>query len=516
MQHICTESSTFFSAKKIDLPVTPSHSTVKVSNLISGGIERMLAMSEINCIKTLRNEKGLSISTIAETLSINWRTAKKYGDEDQLPELKAHVKKGMMYDEHWGEIVSDWLEEDSKVKKKLRRTNKQMFEALKRNGFKGSYRTVCTFIADWRANRDDELSKGYERLSHPEGEAQVDFGIMEAVHEGEIVDVHVLIMSFPASNVAFGLPLPAENQECFLSGLKELFKQAGGVPLSIRIDNLTPAVKKVRGTEGEAKLTDEFSAFQNHYGFKVQVCNPRSGHEKGNVERKVGYIRYNFFSVAPVMKDFEDLGNQLSVKLIEDRKRMHYRKEETIETLWESEQKQLLRLPENDFPVFKQLPIKFNKFNEFKLDQHLIHVPKAKKYSRLYCVTFWDQFKIITNNGELILSDSRPYMKKRRFIPWIDILKDWLQKPRVVGHSRYTEYLPVRIREYLLVPSLNLRKRRIEEVITLLLQHEMKEIDGQFYELIANSDKVSSHPYDVEWSQYDALQPAASEVAESE
>ena len=323
----------------------------------------MLAMSEINCIKTLRNEKGLSISTIAETLSINWRTAKKYGDKDQLPQVKTQIKKGMMYDEKWGEIVSDWLEEDSKVKKKLRRTNKQMYEALGKMDFKGSYRTVCNFIEEWRANRDDEISKGFERLTHPEGEAQVDFGIMEAVHEGEIVDVHALVMSFPASNVALGIPLPSENQECFLSGLKKLFKQAEGVPLSIRIDNLTPAVKKVRGSEGEAQLTDEFIAFQNHYGFKVQVCNPRSGHEKGNVERKVGYIRYNFFSVPPVMKDFEDLENQLSERLVEDRKRMHYRKGEMIEILWESEQKQLLKLPENDYPVFKQMPIKFNKYN---------------------------------------------------------------------------------------------------------------------------------------------------------
>ncbi|MCP1145272.1 hypothetical protein [Lysinibacillus endophyticus] len=37
----------------------------------------MLAMSEINCIKTLRNEKGLSISKIAETMNVNWRTAYK-------------------------------------------------------------------------------------------------------------------------------------------------------------------------------------------------------------------------------------------------------------------------------------------------------------------------------------------------------------------------------------------------------------------------------------------------------
>ena len=173
-----------------------------------------------------------------------------------------------------------------------------------------------------------------------------------------------------------------------------------------------------------------------------QGCNPRSGHEKGNVERKVGYVRYNFFSVPPVIKDFDDLTEQLYQKFLIDRKRMHYRKEAIIEDLWACEQKQLLKLPDNDYSVFKQTTIKFNKYNEFKLDQHLIHVPKAKNYSQLYCITFWNEFKVITNEGEVLLSDARPYMRKRRLIPWKDILKDWVYKPRVVGHSRYREYLP--------------------------------------------------------------------------
>lgn len=46
----------------------------------------MLAMSDINCIKHLRNNKGLSITNIQRTLNINWRTAKKYADREQLPE----------------------------------------------------------------------------------------------------------------------------------------------------------------------------------------------------------------------------------------------------------------------------------------------------------------------------------------------------------------------------------------------------------------------------------------------
>ncbi|MEK4554410.1 hypothetical protein [Jeotgalicoccus sp. FSL K6-3177] len=58
----------------------------------------MLAMSDINCIKYLRNTKRLSISEIQKTLGINWRTAKKYADEDQLPEPKRNRKTGMMYE----------------------------------------------------------------------------------------------------------------------------------------------------------------------------------------------------------------------------------------------------------------------------------------------------------------------------------------------------------------------------------------------------------------------------------
>ncbi|MBL5783423.1 IS21 family transposase, partial [Bacillus sporothermodurans] len=45
----------------------------------------MLAMSEANCIKLLRNRKSLSINEISKTLGINWRTAKKYADDDQVP-----------------------------------------------------------------------------------------------------------------------------------------------------------------------------------------------------------------------------------------------------------------------------------------------------------------------------------------------------------------------------------------------------------------------------------------------
>lgn len=103
-------------------------------------------MPKINSIKCLRNDKSLSVNQIAKIHNINWRTAKKYADSEQLPKETIKIRKGMMYEEKWGEIVSNWLLEDQKLKKKSRRTNKQLLTELKKHGFTGSYRTVCNFI----------------------------------------------------------------------------------------------------------------------------------------------------------------------------------------------------------------------------------------------------------------------------------------------------------------------------------------------------------------------------------
>ncbi|MGN7943283.1 MULTISPECIES: IS21 family transposase [Bacillaceae] len=468
----------------------------------------MLAMSDINCIKHLRNKKGLSITKIKETLGINWRTAKKYADENQLPKSKIKKSKGMMHSEKWGQIVSDWLFEDSKLKKKLRRTKKQMFKDLQDLGFKGSYRTVCYFITDWENSHNEELDKGHERLEHPPSEAQVDFGVMEVVKDGEFVDTHALVMSYPYSNAGFAVPLPSENQECFLEGLKLLFKQSGGVPRKIRIDNLTPAVKKVRSKTEEAQLTDAFIQFQNHYGFGVQVCNPRKGNEKGSVENKVGYIRYNFFTTSPVMNSYEDFTETLRVQLEKDRNRLHYEKEVLIEDLWNEEKDYLLELPEEDYPVFKEIEAKVNKYNEAKLDNTLIHIPKASNYPFIYLVVTWDKYKAVSPDGEILFEDFRPYMNKKRAIPWIAIFKDWIRKPRAVSYSRYQKYLPGRINEYLMVEDLVVRKERLIEIVNLLVTHDIKRINEEFYDLISGNNE---NPFGLDWNEYDALAPTGGE-----
>lgn len=424
-------------------------------------------MPEINYIKHLRENEDLSIAAIAKKLEINWRTAKKYADgEVPLPPI-VKKRRGMMYTEKYGQIVDIWLEEDMLEKKKQRRNNKKIFEQLRdEHGFPGSYRTVCEYIQHRKPELKLQQKRRHERLEHPPGEAQVDFGHMRVVKEGAYQSVKALILSFPYSNAGFGYPLPAENSECFLEGLKRLFHQAGGVPSHLRIDNLSAAVLTV-GKGEKRTYTDAFLAFQAHYGFEVQPCNPGSGHEKGHVEKKVGYTRSNLFVTEPVMESFDQLASWMQEEMKADRARLHYEKGVPIERLWQEEKAYLKRLPLKDFPVYQLGEATTNKYGEITIDQKKVLIPDTRPKQTLLIKKTWDQFTCITDGGDIVYEAYRPYMAKTEPIPWLDIFNHWRLKPRAVTYSRYFRYLPDAVQAYLKHDA-DQTKSRVERLKMLL------------------------------------------------
>ncbi len=435
----------------------------------------MLAMPEVNYIKHLRDNEDLTINEIVRKTGNNWRTVKKYADGEVPLEGLHSSKRGMMYEEEYGEIVDCWLEEDMKLKKKERRTNKRMYEQLKEeHHFSGSYRTVCDYVQHRKPVLKIEKETRFERLEHPPGEAQVDFGNMTVVKDGAYIDLKVLIMSFPQSNAGFAYPLPAENSECFLEGLKQLFKQAGGVPTHLRIDNLSAAVVTI-GKGEKRTYTDSFLRFQSHFGFETQACNPASGHEKGNVEKKVGYVRDNLFTTFPEMKDFPQLTAWLHDKMIQDQNRPHYEKGTLIKDLWLEDRKQLKVLPIKDLPIYTVTEAMVNKYGEISLDGEKHMIRKGKVKHALVIKKEWDTFTCLTSEGEVVYQEARAYMHKTRDIPWKDILEDWGRKPRVMTYSRFFKHLPERIRMYLTIKPDD-KKGRIIGLSKLIEKHSLEAI----------------------------------------
>lgn len=152
------------------------------------------------------------------------------------------------------------------------------------------------------------------------------------------------------------------------------------------------------------------------------------------------------------------------------------------------------------------------------IDKTKVYVPKGFNYTRLEVIKYWNQFKVVSPHGEILLKDSRPYMHKNRMIPWKSIIKSWLSKPRVVDYSRHAAYLPMRIANYIQVSNSDIRKERLNWLVALLTNHEMTEINEKFYELVDNQPMTlknpENHPYDIDWAKYDQLQPSANRAGE--
>jgi len=143
-----------------------------------------------------------------------------------------------------------------------------------------------------------------------------------------------------------------------------------------------------------------------------------------------------------------------------------------------------------------------------RIDNSLIHVPRAYNYSQLHFILTWEQYKVVSPDGEILLEDFRPYMNKRKALPWQSIIKTWIHKPRVLNYSRYCDYLPGRVKEFLLTDNLLIRRKRLESLSTLLVTYDMKRINEEFYDLIEKERlNGDSNPYEVDWNQYDALTP---------
>ncbi|MFY0741939.1 hypothetical protein AB1K09_05355 [Solibacillus silvestris] len=73
-------------------------------------------------------------------------------------------------------------------------------------GFRDSYRTLCNFIQEWKSTEENDADKGHELLDHPEGEVHLDFGVMEAVQNVEIIGIFLkrritVVLEVPVTSV---------------------------------------------------------------------------------------------------------------------------------------------------------------------------------------------------------------------------------------------------------------------------------------------------------------------------
>ncbi|WP_432356963.1 IS21 family transposase [Sporosarcina sp. UB5] len=403
----------------------------------------MLAMAEINYIRYETNSKGRTYSSVAKQMGRDWRTVRKYAEmEDFNLEKPVRQKRKAPVMDPVKPIIDEWLLEDAKKKKKFRRTAQRIFDLLVEiHKFEGSDRSVRDYVARRKKELMQENEEAALPLEAKPGTAQVDFGEAPFLYKGEEVIRHYLALSFPYSNAFLFQVFPAENRECFLQGLADMFDSLGAVPHTIRFDNLAPAVKKVL-PNGERELTEEFERFVAHYGFRYEFCNPDSGNEKGHVESMVKYIRNNYLLPAIPYDDLSTLNEQAIAWSMTDRNRPHYEKELPIAELHLADREQFLQLPGKAFECVRYVHAKADKYGFIRIDKKQYSTSPRIAGQAVTAKVSFDTVTILNDGNEVLVSHPRIYGSEKKAMNWQPYLTLMAKRPTALKYSSFYDQLP--------------------------------------------------------------------------
>ncbi len=210
-------------------------------------------------------------STAIRQYGLGWHTLKKILAHDEPPGYRQRQPRKKRMLERFHPVIHQILDDDRQAPKKQRHTSHRIFERLRdEHGDTGGETVVKDAVRAWKQGHQEVFLP----LSHPPGEAQVDFGEATIRLAGQETKVALFVMTLPYSGAIFLQAFPRECTETFLEGHRRVFEHFGGVPRRISYDNSAIAVIEVlKGRE--RKLTREFLRLQSHYLFR-ELSSDRS------------------------------------------------------------------------------------------------------------------------------------------------------------------------------------------------------------------------------------------------
>ena len=421
-------------------------------------------MTQVEYIKDLYENKGLSLREISRMTKMDFRTVRKYAYRDDWnPPVQIKLSESSPILREHIPVIDEWLEQDEREPRKQRHTVRRIFVRLqKEHNYTGSYGTVKRYVALKKVEMQKH-AESFLPLAHPPGHAQVDFGDFKYYDTaGNACEGHALIVSFLYSNAGWMQVFPSENQECLLTGLKRIFAHIGCVPINLRCDNMTTAVAQVlKGNE--RVITDGFYRFMLHYRFSADFCNPAKGNEKGNVENKVGYTRRNMLVPVPTITDFDAFNAELLTLCDEDFDREHYERKMLISELWEEEKQHMLTLPEHEYVVFRYEALSVNKLGFVTIDKSRYGLSPELSGKVVQAKIYFDKIEVFYDRC-LLKTFRRSYVNNSEDCDWRDYVPALIKKPGATEHTRFFKQMPKLWQEYL--QSVHGRERK--SALTLL------------------------------------------------
>lgn len=410
------------------------------------------------------DSQGVPGREIARRLSVSRDSVTKYAEQQDFSPVPPAplARPGASVLTGFEHIIEAWLGEDQRRGRKQRHTAKRIFDRLvQEHGFTGTYSPVQRFVKKWTA-RNRVAGEGFMELVWPAGTVQVDFGQAEAIIAGIRQLLHILVVSFPFSNMRFVQAYRGETAECVSHGLRTVFEHIGAAPRHMVFDNATGIGRRVGTTVVETKL---FAAFKLHYRSESRYCNPYSGHEKGNVENAVGFLRRNLMVPEPEAATLAGLNDVLLARCDALATTTHYRKGLPLGELFAQDVAASLELPGVGFDPVRYESRKADKTGNLLIDGNTYAAGSSFHGRNLTVGLRHDVVQILDEHAEPVLTFPRAFGRQAEtiFEP-ASLLPLLVAKPGAWSHSPLRALVTDPVRDWLDAATATDRRRLFNAV----------------------------------------------------
>jgi transposase len=264
----------------------------------------------------IHREAGLTQKRIAHVTRTSVNTVQRVLQEERP--TPAELEAEVMTRPHGGRppVATSWSERVIAlfVERPDLPTTEVLRIASTEWGYSGSRATFFRLVRSLRPTPVPEPMVRFEGL--PGEFAQFDFGQAVVTYaDGRREKVHIFVGRLKFSRQVQVMIVPNEQAETLIRCVVACCHAWGGSPLAWVFDNPT-TVRLSKTGEVPVRLHPYLQHLAGELRVAVELCSPRSGNQKGSVERGVGWAKNSFLLVRRFL-DRADLEAQLAAWRIE-------------------------------------------------------------------------------------------------------------------------------------------------------------------------------------------------------
>jgi len=242
---------------------------------------------DIVCADVL-HQRGESVRAIARKLSVDESTLRYRLSRHRRAAQDGRADKVEACDPHEA-VITAWIGEQAEARRPA--SVKVLYETLvSEHGYTGSYKAVLRFV---RRRSAPPPTRPFRRIeTRPGAQAQIDWGTtrLQFGSIGVPVEVSAFVLTLSWSRLWVVLWSMRQDLLSWIGCHNRALVRLGGVPASLRIDNLKTGVAS--GAGPWAVVQESYASYAEQVGFLVDPCRVRTPTDKGKVERRIRDVKW--------------------------------------------------------------------------------------------------------------------------------------------------------------------------------------------------------------------------------